>query len=61
MLTETQLRNVKTLRRPRKLSDGGGLYLLIAPTGALLALHLAIHCLTVFVEAGLAGVGNRFQ
>src|SRR5882762_5770482 len=33
MLTETELRNVKPLRKPRKLSDGGGLYLLIQPNG----------------------------
>jgi hypothetical protein len=33
MLTETDLRSVKALRRPRKLSDGSGLYLLIAPNG----------------------------
>ena len=33
MLTETELRNVKPLRKPRKLSDGGGLYLQIQPNG----------------------------
>ena len=31
MLTETELCNVKPLRNARKLSDGGGLYLLIQP------------------------------
>jgi hypothetical protein len=33
MLTETELCNVKPLRNARKLSDGGGLYLLIQPNG----------------------------
>ena len=33
MLTETQLRRVKPLRAPRKLFDGAGLHLLVAPNG----------------------------
>ena len=33
MLTELGIRCVKPLRRPRKISDGGGLYLLVAPNG----------------------------
>lgn len=33
MLTETQLRRVKSLRAPWKLFDGAGLHLLVAPNG----------------------------
>jgi Arm domain-containing DNA-binding protein len=33
MLTETRLRRVKPLRAPRKLFDGAGLHLLVAPNG----------------------------
>jgi len=33
MLSETQVRKVRPLHHPRKLSDGGGLYLLVAPNG----------------------------
>lgn len=33
MLTETEVRKVRSLRYPYKLTDGGGLYLLVAPTG----------------------------
>ena len=33
MLTDSQIRSVKRGERPRKLSDGGGLYLLVAPNG----------------------------
>ncbi len=33
MLTDTQVRNAKPLRSPRKLTDGRGLYLLVAPNG----------------------------
>jgi hypothetical protein len=33
LLSDTTIRNVKPLRSPRKVSDGGGLYLLVAPTG----------------------------
>ena len=33
MLTDTQIRNAKPGDRPRKLSDSGGLHLLVAPTG----------------------------
>jgi hypothetical protein len=33
MLSETRVRKVRPLRFQRKLSDGGGLYLLVAPNG----------------------------
>ena len=33
MLTETAVRRAKPLRQPRKLFDGGGLYLLVVPKG----------------------------
>jgi integrase len=33
MLTDLQVRSVKPSRRPRKLSVGGGLYVLVAPNG----------------------------
>jgi hypothetical protein len=33
MLTEVEVRNAKPLRCARKLFDGRGLYLLVAPTG----------------------------
>jgi Arm DNA-binding domain len=33
VLTEIDVRNATPLRRPRKLTDGRGLYLLIAPNG----------------------------
>ncbi|HTY48906.1 MAG TPA: Arm DNA-binding domain-containing protein, partial [Steroidobacteraceae bacterium] len=33
MLTDTQLRGLKPSDRARKLSDGGGLYLQVAPNG----------------------------
>jgi hypothetical protein len=33
MLTEMEVFSAKPLRSPRKLSDGGGLYLLVVPTG----------------------------
>ena len=33
-LTDTRIRNAKPKRRPYKLSDGGGLYVLITPSGA---------------------------
>jgi integrase len=33
MLTDATLRSVKPSDRPQKLSDGGGLHLLVAPTG----------------------------
>lgn len=33
MLSETQVRKVRPLRHQYKLTDGGGLYLLVAPTG----------------------------
>jgi hypothetical protein len=32
-LTEAAIQDVQALRRPWKISDGGGLYLVIAPTG----------------------------
>jgi hypothetical protein len=33
-LTEARLRGAKPKSRPCKLRDGGGLYLLVTPTGA---------------------------
>lgn len=33
MLTDSAIRSAKRAERPRKLSDGGGLYLLVAPNG----------------------------
>src|ERR1700758_3193030 len=33
MLTETEVRAIKPLRYLRKVSDGGGLYLLVTPKG----------------------------
>jgi hypothetical protein len=33
MLSETHVRRAKPLRHPRKLCDGGGLYLLVAANG----------------------------
>jgi integrase len=33
MLTDTGLRGIKRFDRPRKLSDGGGLYIYVAPNG----------------------------
>jgi hypothetical protein len=33
MLTESEVRNVKSLRHPRKLFDARGLYLLVTPAG----------------------------
>ena len=33
MLTDTQIRSLKSLRSTRKLFDGRGLYLLVAPNG----------------------------
>jgi hypothetical protein len=33
MLTESQVRRLRTVRYPRKFFDGGGLYLLVAPNG----------------------------
>jgi hypothetical protein len=33
MLTETKVRAIKPLRYLRKVSDGGGLYLLVTPKG----------------------------
>ncbi len=33
LLTDTVIRGIKPLRSPRKFSDGGGLYLLVAPIG----------------------------
>ena len=33
MLTDTQIRSAKTAEKPWKLTDGGGLYLLVAPNG----------------------------
>jgi Arm DNA-binding domain len=33
MLTETEVRAIKPLRYLRKISDGGGLYLLVTPKG----------------------------
>ena len=33
MLTASEVRNAKPLRQARKLSDGRGLYLLVAPNG----------------------------
>ena len=35
-LTETAVRNAKPGKRPRKISDGGGLFLLVQPTGGKL-------------------------
>ena len=35
-LTDTLIRNVKPGQKPQKLFDGGGLFLLIAPTGGKL-------------------------
>jgi len=35
-LTATQIKNVKPTEKPQKLSDGGGMFLLIQPTGAKL-------------------------
>jgi integrase len=34
MLTETQIRNAKPGEKPRKIFDGGGLYLEVAPNGS---------------------------
>jgi integrase len=36
MLTDTEIRNAKPKDKPRKLFDGGGLFLLITPTGSKL-------------------------
>lgn len=36
MLTDTEIRKAKAADKPRKLSDGGGLYLHITPTGSKL-------------------------
>lgn len=36
MLTDTEIRKAKSADKPRKLSDGGGLYLHITPTGSKL-------------------------
>lgn len=33
LLTDTVIRGIKPMRSPRKFSDGGGLYLLVAPIG----------------------------
>ena len=33
-LTDTRIRNAKPKPKPYKLSDGGGMYLLIMPSGA---------------------------
>jgi hypothetical protein len=33
MLTETEVKAIKTLRYSRKISDGGGLHLLVTPKG----------------------------
>lgn len=33
MLTDTKLRGIKPSDRPQRLSDGGGLYLHVAPNG----------------------------
>jgi hypothetical protein len=33
MLTEAIIRSIRPLRQARKFTDGGGLYLLVAPTG----------------------------
>ncbi|MEM1381991.1 MAG: Arm DNA-binding domain-containing protein [Pseudomonadota bacterium] len=35
-LTDRKIRNAKAAERPQKLSDGGGLYLLVQPTGSRL-------------------------
>ena len=35
-LTDAKVRNAKAGRRPRKLSDGGGLFLLVQPGGSKL-------------------------
>jgi integrase len=35
-LTDTEIRKAKPQEKPRKLSDGGGLYLMITPTGGKL-------------------------
>src|SRR5262249_21634815 len=32
-LTETKVRNIKAAKKPLKLTDGGGLYLLVTPAG----------------------------
>jgi hypothetical protein len=50
MLTVTEIRAVKPQEKPRKLSDGGGLYLLINPNGRTRA-HSAIGD-TPFASAG---------
>jgi hypothetical protein len=34
MLTETEVRAIKPVRYSRKVSDGGGLYLLVTPKGS---------------------------
>ena len=33
-LTVAEVKNARAAERPRKLSDGGGLYLFVTPTGA---------------------------
>jgi hypothetical protein len=33
-LTDTRIRNAKPTSKPFKLSDGGGIYLLVKPDGA---------------------------
>lgn len=35
-LTDTNVRSVKAGEKPRKISDGGGLHLLVNPTGSKL-------------------------
>lgn len=35
-LTDAQVRNAKPTDRPQKISDGGGLYLLVTPSGTKL-------------------------
>jgi hypothetical protein len=35
MLTEVAIRKLKPSDKPRKVFDGGGLYLLVSPTGSI--------------------------
>ena len=42
-LTDTKVRRIKATEKPRKLFDGGGLFLLVTPTGGKLWNLVVLH------------------
>jgi hypothetical protein len=59
MLTDTQIRKVRSLRAPRKLFDGRGLYLLVAPEHRVDAPKQAIVPVRYAIQVGGKSISRQ--